>query len=109
VCQASREANCQQYAYTVLAHFGLQVPPLRAAELWTDSRLHTVTGDEQPLDLVLYAPTKDPYAAHVGVIVGDDAILHLCAELNHPAVWNERGFAQRERYSCRIGARRVGL
>jgi cell wall-associated NlpC family hydrolase len=100
-------ANCQQYAYTVLAQFGLQVPPLRSSELWTDARLHTVTGDEQALDLVLYAPTSDPYGAHVGVVVGDDAILHLCAELNHPAVWSERDFAQREHYGCRIGARRL--
>jgi len=44
---------------------------------------------------------------HTSVVVGDDAILHLCAELNHPAVWTERDFAQREYYRCRIGARRL--
>ena len=99
-------ANCQLYAYSVLAHFGLTVPPVRSSELWTDARLATVGGDERPLDLVLYGPNADPYGAHVGVIVGDDAVLHLCAELNRPAVWSEREFALRERYSCRIGVRR---
>jgi hypothetical protein len=65
-----------------------------------------VGGDERPLDLVLYGPNADPYGARVGVIVGDDAVLHLCAEVNRPAVWSEREFARRERYSCRIGVRR---
>lgn len=88
-------ANCQLYAYTVLAHFGLHVPSVRSSERWTDHRLATVGGDEQPLELVLYGPSADPYGAHVGVVVGENAVLHLCAELNHPAVWTEQDWRPR--------------
>jgi hypothetical protein len=99
-------ANCQLYAYAVLAHFGRYVPPLRSSELWTDERLQTVAGDARELDLILYSERPDPYGAHVGVIVGDDAVLHLCAEIGRPVVWTERQFAERDRYRVRIGIRR---
>jgi hypothetical protein len=100
-------ANCQLYAYAVLRHFGLDVPSLRASALWSDPRLTTVTDDEQPLDLVLYNASWDSYGAHVAVLVGDDALLHLSDEVGHPVVWTEHDFAQRDRYQIRLGARRV--
>ena len=59
-----------------------------------------------PLDLLLFSPNDDPYGAHVGVFVGDDRVLHLCAEVGLPAVWRLADFAERERYRVLIGAKR---
>lgn len=61
----------------------------------------------RPLDLVLFNSTAVAYGAHVGVHVGDDAILHLCAEVGHPVVWRAADFAARERYAVRLGAKRL--
>ncbi|WP_318212365.1 hydrolase [Streptomyces sp. SJL17-1] len=100
-------ANCQLFAYEVLRHFGLTPPDLRSSELWTDTEATVHVPVAQPLDLVLFNSTPSAYGAHVGVHVGDDAILHLCAELGRPAVWTAADFAARERYAVRLGAKRV--
>jgi hypothetical protein len=100
-------ANCQLYAYAVLAHFGLHVAPLRSSDLWDDARLHTVADGERPLDIVFYNRSRDAFGAHIGVVVGADAVLHLCAEIGHPVVWPQQAFAQRPAYAVRLGARRV--
>ncbi|MCX5227932.1 hydrolase [Streptomyces sp. NPDC006553] len=100
-------ANCQLFAYEVLRHFGLTPPDLRSSELWSDTGATVHVPHAQPLDLVLFNSTADAYGAHVGVHVGDDAILHLCAEVGHPVVWGTADFASRERYAVRLGAKRV--
>ncbi|MEU2076005.1 hydrolase [Streptomyces sp. NPDC013489] len=100
-------ANCQLFAYAVLRHFGLMPPELRSSELWSDTGTTVHVPVAQPLDLVLFNATADAYGAHVGVHVGDDAILHLCAEVGHPVVWGTADFAARERYAVRLGAKRV--
>ena len=100
-------ANCQLYAYAVLAHFGLHVAPLRSSDLWDDARLRTVTDGEQPLDIVFYNRTREAFGAHIGVVVGADAVLHLCAEIGRPVVWPQRAFAQRPLHAVRLGARRL--
>ncbi|MCB8903930.1 MULTISPECIES: hydrolase [unclassified Streptomyces] len=100
-------ANCQVFAYEVLRHFGLAAPDLRSSELWSDTGVTAHVPVARPLDLVLFNSTADAYGAHVGVHVGDDAILHLCAEVGHPAVWGPADFAARERYAVRLGAKRV--
>lgn len=100
-------ANCQLYAYAVLEHFGLSVPLLRSSELWSDDRLHTVTDGEEPLDIVFYNRTREAFGAHLGIVVGENAVLHLCAEIGHPIVWSRDAFAQRPRYKVRVGARRL--
>jgi hypothetical protein len=100
-------ANCQLYSYAVLAHFDVDVPPLRSSALWSDPRL-VMSGDrEQPLDLVFYNATWDSFGAHIAVLVGEDALLHLCKEVGHPVVWTEADFAARDRYRVRLGARRA--
>src|SRR5437762_2304449 len=78
-------ANCQRYAYAVLRHFGLSVPPLRSAELWADERATVRAERPRPLDLVLFdggpaegRPTG--YGAHVGVHLAPALVLHLCKE-----------------------------
>jgi hypothetical protein len=100
-------ANCQLYAYAVLEHFGLTVPPHRSSELWTDTAVTVRVDRPEPLDLVLFNNTTDPYGAHVGVYVGDDQVLHLCAELGRPAVWPMAEFATRDRYRVLVGFKRV--
>lgn len=100
-------ANCQLYAYEVLRHFGLNPPDLRSSELWSDTEATVRVPVAHPLDLVLFNSTASAYGAHVGVHVGDDAILHLCAEVGQPAVWGAADFAARERYGVRLGAKRV--
>ncbi len=101
-------ANCQLFAYEVLRHFGFAVPALRSSELWDDTRTTVrVEGDLRPLDLLLFNRSDQAYGAHVGVRAGDDAVLHLCAEVGRPAVWGLADFAARERYRVLVGAKRV--
>ncbi|AJC54471.1 hypothetical protein [Streptomyces sp. 769] len=105
-------ANCQRYAYAVLAHFGLRVPPLRSAELWADRAATRRAAPPGPLDLVLFdagplAGGPEGYGAHVGVHLGPDRVLHLCREVGRPAVWGYADFAARARYVRFLGAKRV--
>lgn len=90
----------------MLGLFGLAVPRLRSSELWTDPRLRTVTAP-RPLDLVLFNRTDDPYGAHVGVVLADDEVLHLCREVGRPAVWSYAAFRRRPCYRTVLGFRRV--
>lgn len=100
-------ANCQRYAYAVLRHFGRMVPALRSRELWLDTASTVTVEEPQPLDLVLFGPTPDPYGAHVGVCLGGTEVLHLSSEVGLPAVWGFDAFAARERYQTRIGYKRA--
>ncbi|MBO2451127.1 hypothetical protein J4573_28785 [Actinomadura barringtoniae] len=100
-------ANCQLFAYEVLRWFGLDPPDLRSSELWADVECTRRVTEARPLDLVLFNATEDAWGAHVGVCVGDDQILHLCAELGRPAVWSRQQFHERERYRTLIGIKRV--
>jgi hypothetical protein len=100
-------ANCQLFAYEVLKQFGLFVPPLRSSELWADQDVTVTVASPEPLDLLLFNCTGDSYGAHVGVWVGDDAVLHLCREVGRPAVWSMADFAGRQRYQFVVGIKRV--
>ncbi|MET9293939.1 cell wall hydrolase [Streptomyces sp. NPDC003077] len=117
VASAATGANCQLYAYAVLAHFGHRLPPLRSAELWADTTatapVHpALPPDLVPLDLVLFdggpVPGRpDGYGAHVGVHLGPDRVLHLCREVGRPAVWSYADFSARARYARFLGAKRA--
>ncbi|MEV0126281.1 hydrolase [Streptomyces sp. NPDC050703] len=100
-------ANCQLFAYAVLEHFGLAPAPLRSSDLWDDTRTTVRVSGPEPLDLVLFNASDRAYGAHVGVWAGDDAVLHLCAEVGRPAVWSLTDFAARARYGVMLGAKRV--
>nr|WP_246102556.1 cell wall hydrolase [Streptomyces piniterrae] len=105
-------ANCQRYAYAVLRHFGLLIPPLRSAELWADTGATCKADPPQPLDLVLFDGGRAEgrpagYGAHVGVHLGPDRVLHLCREIGRPAVWTYADFAARPRYARFLGAKRA--
>jgi cell wall-associated NlpC family hydrolase len=100
-------ANCQLFAYTVLAHFGLEVPPLRSSDLWVDTTATKVVTELELLDLLFYNRTDDPFGAHIAVYLAPGQILHLCKEVGVPAIWSEADFAARPNYQVFVGARRV--
>jgi hypothetical protein len=117
----TRGANCQLYAYAVLAHFGRRVPPLRSAELWSDETALRTVAAPAALDLLLFDPGPDPdpdpdpgaapgrpdgYGAHVAVHLAPGRILHLCKEVGRPALWTLSDFAARPRYARLLGAKR---
>ncbi|MFD7441237.1 hydrolase [Streptomyces sp. NPDC059909] len=100
-------ANCQLFAYEVLRHFDMAPPALRSSDLWEDTEATVRVAIARPLDLLLFNATDDPYGAHIGVSVGQDAVLHLSREVGRPAVWRLTDFAARRRYRVLIGAKRV--
>ncbi|GAA4992705.1 hypothetical protein GCM10025734_21150 [Kitasatospora paranensis] len=91
----------------MLEHFGLRAPALRSRELWADTRSGVRVTTARPLDLLLFNATDDAFGAHVGVCAGEDAVLHLCAEVGRPAVWRPADFAARERYRVLVGIKRI--
>jgi hypothetical protein len=96
-------SNCQRFAYGVLALFGLACPPLWSSDLWDDRAAAAVVRDPEPLDLMLYNKTADPFSAHVAVWMAPGEILHLCHEIGVPAIWPPAMFAIRPRYATLIG------
>jgi murein DD-endopeptidase / murein LD-carboxypeptidase len=99
-------ANCQNFAYELLRHFGRYVPNLRSSNLWDDTE-HTIVADEyKPLDLLLFNRTRDAWGAHVAVCVGDDQAIHLCRRVGFAAVWSLAEFAAQSEYRVLIGAKR---
>jgi len=96
-------ANCQLYAYAVIALFDRHVPPHRSSELWEEPGLeHVSVNDMANLDLVLFNGTMNPWGAHVAVVIGD-RLLHLSQEIGSPAIWEWKDFAERERYREIVG------
>jgi hypothetical protein len=101
-----RAANCQAFAYAVLSVHGFHMAPLRSDELWHDEECTTHAHSPQPLDLLLVNSDRDPYGAHVGVVVDADRVLHLNKEVGRPVVWGWADFSGRSRYSVVIGYKR---
>ena len=100
-------ANCQVFAYAVLRHFGLRPPELRSSDLWADTAATVAVDAPQALDLLLFNASAGAYGAHLGVFLGEDRILHLCAEAGRPAVWTMDDFRSRPRYRTLVGIKRV--
>jgi hypothetical protein len=101
--------NCQLFAYTVLAHFGLAAPRLRSINLWDEKTSTTTVASDnlEPLDLPLFNRIANPFGAHVAVYVGDDRILRLCKEVGTPVVSTFADFAQRDNSAIFVDAKRV--
>lgn len=103
-------ANCQLFAYHLLAHFGKVIPPLRSSDLWEDTQSTIVITEQdgfKPLDVMLYHSTDQAWGAHVGLFIGDGKVIHLSQELGHPEVRDHYSFSDVERYRYFIGAKRV--
>jgi murein DD-endopeptidase / murein LD-carboxypeptidase len=101
-------ANCQLFAYALLCHFGVVVPPFRSSGLWEDRDYTTVETDNfAPLDLLLFSATGDAWGAHVGVSLGADRAIHLSQRVGLPAVWSLDRFRTEDDYRILIGAKRI--
>ena len=99
-------ANCQLFAYEVLALHGWEIGDLRSDDLWADTHWTERVPSAEPLDIVLLQKDLEPYGAHVGLVVGAERVLHLCKEVGRPIVWDWDQFTGRPRYSVTIGFKR---
>ena len=99
-------ANCQNFAYELLKHFGYHVPLLRSSDLWEDDMHTIVVSKLEPLDLLLFNRTKDPWGAHVALHVGHWRAIHLAKKLGTPAVWPLEKFRDHAEYRVFVGAKR---
>lgn len=98
--------NCQRFAYGVLRHFGLEVPPLWSSELWDHLGSKKVAAPFEPLDLLLFNDTDDSYGAHVAVATGSERALHLSRRVGRPVEWPIAQFADYPEYRVLIGGKR---
>lgn len=106
VLELKESANCQVFAYALLHYYGIQIPPFRSSELWTDECHTKVVSIFQPLDLLLFNDNPNSWGAHVGVYLGDDQVIHLSKVIGKPIVWDLTTFGQYAKYQCFIGAKR---
>ena len=102
----STGANCQVFAYALLAHFGIAFPPLRSSELWADTEYSRAVTAFQPLDLLLFSRTADAFGAHLAVCVGEGRAIHLSRTVGFPVEWSIEDFAMHENYRVLIGGKR---
>jgi hypothetical protein len=101
-------ANCQQFAYELLRHFGFAPLDFRSSELWEDETYtQVVTGEREPCDLLLFNRTSAVWGAHVAVYLGNELAIHLSLCAGAPVIWNVADFGLRPEYACFIGAKRV--
>lgn len=71
----SSGANCQRFAYALLAFYGRKLPPFRSSELWEDNTFTFPPTHLEPLDLLLFNENPQAFGAHVAVYLGEgDAI-----------------------------------
>jgi cell wall-associated NlpC family hydrolase len=103
----SQGANCQLFAYALLAANGIDVPDFRSSELWSDDTATQVVSKLAPLDLLLFNSRHEAYGAHVAVCLGGGEVIHLAKRERLPRIWPLERFAQDSRYSVLIGAKRV--
>ena len=100
-------ANCQAFAYALLRHFGRHVSALRSSDLWDDTAQTERVDALEPLDLLLFNRTPDPYGAHVGVYLGEGKVIHLSQRVGRPAIWTLEDFRRAPGYEVFIGAKRA--
>ena len=100
-------ANCQNFAYELLRHFGRHVPYLRSSNLWEDTEHTTIADEPRALDLLLFNRTQKAWGAHVALHVGDGQAIHLSKKIGAPVVWPLARFYHQPEYSVFIGAKRA--
>lgn len=99
--------NCQQYAYSVLRHFGFEVPDFRSSELWDDTAHTIISRNMKAFDLVLVHNEPRSYGAHVGVSLGRGLVLHLSKKFDLPAIETLKQMQRRDEYRHLIGFKTV--
>ncbi|MGO4570069.1 NlpC/P60 family protein [Rhizobium sp. 2YAF20] len=100
-------ANCQQYAYSILRHFGFELPDFRSSELWDDTSYTAVSNEMKPFDLVLVNDEPKSFGAHVGLSLGHGLVLHLSKRIGAPAIETLKQMQSRDEYRCLIGFKTV--
>ena len=101
-------ANCQQFAYELIRHFGFAPPDYRSSELWEDeTHTQVVPGELAPCDLLLFNRTSAAWGAHVAVHLGSQFAIHLSQRAGTPLIWTIEDFRLRPEYACFIGAKRA--
>ena len=100
-------ANCQLYAFALLLHFGICVPPFRSSDLWEDETHTEAVSDLLPLDLLLFHDNPNAWGAHVAVYIGDNSVVHLSKRVGIPAIATIEEMLADPRYCVLIGAKRV--
>ncbi|TBG84518.1 peptidoglycan endopeptidase [Rhizobium leguminosarum] len=100
-------ANCQQYAYSLLRHFGFELPDFRSSDLWNDTAHTAVSKDPKPFDLVLVNDEPRSFGAHVGLSLGQGLILHLSKRIGFPAIETLEQMQNRDEYRFLIGFKTV--
>jgi murein DD-endopeptidase / murein LD-carboxypeptidase len=107
LCPMAQGANCQNFAYEILGHFGLQVPYLRSSNLWEDTEHTTIAEVPRALDLLLFNRTEKSWGAHVALHIGAGQAIHLSKKIGKPVVWPIARFHELPEYAILIGAKRV--
>ena len=107
LCPMAQGANCQNFAYEILRHFGLHVPYLRSSNLWDDTEHTTIADEFRALDLLLFNRTEKAWGAHVALHVGEGQAIHLSKKIGTPVVWPIARFHEQPEYAILIGAKRV--
>lgn len=101
-------ANCQLYAYQILASKGYEIPDFRSSELWEDETFTLkVYQDFLPLDIMLYHRKQESFGAHVGLYWGEGRVLHLSKSNGRPKLELHSSLLEQEKYACFIGAKRL--
>ncbi len=103
----NKGANCQLYAYALLKHFGVTVPPFRSSQLWADKEHTQVVYDLRPLDLLLFNDTNNSWGAHVAVYIGEEMVIHLAKDIGLPDISPLRKILLNPKYKVFIGAKRI--
>jgi hypothetical protein len=102
-----RGANCQLWAYALLKHFGIEVPPFRSSELWDDNEFGVAVHEMEPLDLVLFNDTDHSWGAHVGVYLGAGVVAHLSRHIGLPEVRTIEEMLRTPKYRVLVGTKRM--
>ncbi|MGO6853877.1 hypothetical protein ACCS68_26180 [Rhizobium beringeri] len=100
-------ANCQQYAYSMLKHFGFQLPDFRSSDLWDDTVDTAVSQEMKLFDLVLLNGEPRSFGAHVGLSLGQRLVLHLSKRIGFPAIETLEQMQDRHEHRFLIGFKAV--
>ena len=98
--------NCQLFAYVLLKHFGVTIPPFRSSQLWEDTEFTQVVHELEPLDLLLLNDTPSSWGAHVAVDLGDHTVIHLSKKVGRPSICSLPELQLEPKYKVFIGAKR---
>ncbi|MBY5472926.1 hypothetical protein HFO86_22245 [Rhizobium leguminosarum] len=100
-------ANCQQYAYSILRHFGFELPDFRSSDLWDDTVYTAVSQEMKLFDLVLLNGEPRSFGAHVGLSLGQRLVLHLSKRIGFPAIETLEQMQDRHEHRFLIGFKTV--